>query len=86
MVVAMTVFALIAQDNNVPKELPNPVTLTITSAETGDRGCYLSGTQNNKAESEWSFMAEHGCEYLLEVGKRYVLAVLLGCVPRPESR
>ena len=57
-------------------EIPNPVTLTITHAETGDRGCYISGQEKQKDGSvqERSLMAEHGCEYTLIVGKTYTLS------------
>ena len=76
----MVLALAMAQENNVPKELPNPVTLTITGAGTGDRGCYLSGIENTKAQTAWEFMAEHGCEDLLEVGKSYVLTWREGSV------
>ncbi len=65
--------ALSAQENNVPKDLPNPVTLTITGAQTGDRGCYVSGTEVGEAKKSWELMAEHGCESALVVGESYVL-------------
>ena len=65
---------------NVPGDLPNPVTLSITSAETGDRGCYISGTEHNSEQTERSLMAEHGCEDLLEIGKSYVLTWTEGSV------
>ena len=58
------------------EEMPNPITLTITHADTGDRGCYISGQEKQKDGSvqERSLMAEHGCEYTLIVGKTYTLS------------
>ena len=58
------------------KELPNPITLTITHAESGDRGCYISGqeTQNDGNVQERNVMAPHGCEYNFIVGKTYKIS------------
>jgi uncharacterized protein YecT (DUF1311 family) len=63
-----------AQERNIPDDLPNPITLTITGAETGDRGCYLWGTQTTeKGPVEWEMMGEFGCEYSLLPGHTYAI-------------
>ena len=72
MLTLLAVCSLFAQENNIPKDLPNPVKLTITGAGTGDRGCYISGLELG-GEKAWELMGEHGCEYQLVVGKSYEL-------------
>ena len=72
MLTLLAVCSLFAQENNIPKDLPNPVKLTITGAGTGDRGCYISGLELG-GEKPWELMGEHGCEYQLVVGKSYEL-------------
>ena len=57
------------------EDLPNPLTVTITHAETGDRGCYISGQEKQKDGTlkDRSLMGDFGCEDLLTVGKTYEL-------------
>ena len=70
----LTTAPALAQERLVPADLPNPVTLNITGAETGDRGCYIGGTQATPTGiREWSLMGQFGCEEELLVGRTYVL-------------
>ena len=58
------------------EDLPNPVILTITFVETGDRGCYISGTENFKdgTRKERHLMGDFDCDKELLVDKTYELA------------
>ena len=73
-----------AQERNIPSDLPNPITLTIIDASTGDRGCDIQGSQSTPEGSrEWNLMGEFGCESSLLKGQSYALtwreqAVLAG--------
>ncbi len=73
----------LAQQRNIPDDLPNPITLTVTDAVTGDRGCYIHGVQSTvDGTREWDLMGEFGCEawlvpgllYSFEWGEQNVLA------------
>lgn len=60
------------QERHIPEDLANPIALTITGAGTGDRGCYISGTQATiEGTKSWDLMGEHGCEFSLMIGYTY---------------
>lgn len=53
--------------------MPNPVVLRVMGAETGDRGCYLSGVETlpDGRDVARNLMADFGCEESFILGKAY---------------